>query len=112
MGIVQNKRHPRQKHTHEEQAFILLLFDVCDWDYLRGYMLQVDDRVCEAGQEVEVSLARIKGEVLEELELTQVCSISQQYDTQEPVRIIGLSASLVSRTNEQETIRASWNVLS
>lgn len=33
---------------------------------------QIDDRVCEGGQEVEISLSRMKDELLEELGLTQV----------------------------------------
>ncbi|CAM9160584.1 unnamed protein product, partial [Hapterophycus canaliculatus] len=36
------------------------------------FVREVDDRVCEAGQEVEVSLARMKDEFLEELGSTQM----------------------------------------
>lgn len=35
-------------------------------------MKQVDDRVCEGGQEVEISLSRMKEELLEQLGSTQV----------------------------------------
>lgn len=35
-------------------------------------MMQVDDRVCEGGQEVEVSLSRMKDDLLEELASNQV----------------------------------------
>lgn len=34
--------------------------------------MQVDDRVCEGGQEVEISLSRMKDELLEELASLQV----------------------------------------
>ncbi len=37
-----------------------------------GCAAQVDDRVCEGGQEVEISLSRMKDELLEELGSTQV----------------------------------------
>lgn len=37
-------------------------------------MTQIDDRVCEGGQEVEISLSRMKDELLEHLGSTQVCS--------------------------------------
>lgn len=35
-------------------------------------MTQIDDRVCEGGQEVEISLSRMKDELLEQLRSTQV----------------------------------------
>lgn len=39
---------------------------------------QVDDRVCEGGQEVEVSLSRMKDDLLEELASSQVGQIKYQ----------------------------------
>eukprot|EP00903_Cladosiphon_okamuranus_P008557 g8211.t1 len=36
------------------------------------FVREIDDRVCEGGQEVEISLSRMKGELLEQLGLTQM----------------------------------------